>query len=293
MSHLRFSGSLEDAGDSHGEPRNAVALGAFRPSPGEFNALHLHHGERVDVWPDGSGWWYARKACGAEGYVPATFVKVAEPAAEYDDGAWEPHGNGAWEQHGSTAEWPPPAPPRSGRVTAAEASADYELDLAFALSLSVAVSPTPQTAHEPWPPPARDDLRAVDDFRDAGDARPRTATPERYADAGHHRAAPVMPPVPTAEVIDVEVIDVSPAPAAAEAFREATAVSSHKPPLLQLDEARPTELYCSPEPYEAYEAPSSRSPPRVRISPSWAVLCGEVSPAVRSFGTHRGPSAGR
>ncbi|KAK7242590.1 microtubule-associated protein [Aureococcus anophagefferens] len=55
--------------------------------PTEPTELPLAADEALECWPDESGWWYARKRDGSEGYVPRTFIVLDAAAAEGDDAA--------------------------------------------------------------------------------------------------------------------------------------------------------------------------------------------------------------
>ena len=60
---------------------------SFSHVPNEPTELPLAADEALECWPDESGWWYARKRDGSEGYVPRTFIVLDGAAAEDDDAA--------------------------------------------------------------------------------------------------------------------------------------------------------------------------------------------------------------
>ena len=100
---------------------------SFSHVPKEPTELPLAADEALECWPDESGWWYARKRDGSEGYVPRTFIVLDGTAAEDDDAA------------------------------DADDDFDFKLKMAMALSLSessaAAPAPAPPPPSAPEPPP--------------------------------------------------------------------------------------------------------------------------------------------
>ncbi|KAH8058012.1 hypothetical protein JL722_6558 [Aureococcus anophagefferens] len=98
---------------------------SFSHVPNEPTELPLAADEALECWPDESGWWYARKRDGSEGYVPRTFIVLDAAAAEGDDAA------------------------------DADDDFDFKLKMAMALSLSEssAAAPRAPAAEAPEPPP--------------------------------------------------------------------------------------------------------------------------------------------
>lgn len=131
----------------YGPCRSAVALCAFAGSY-DSTTLAFAAGEALEVWPDGSGWWWAQNSCGDEGYVPRTLVAlddghitvatpVLEIPAEVVPSAppFEPD------------EPPPPPPPqcsspRGGALTPTKALSSMRRGMRTLLSGAKKVSPT-------------------------------------------------------------------------------------------------------------------------------------------------------